>query len=176
MAVRESAPNVAVSWGQLLSASAEIFDRYRFFYYPIPTATDPAWMESFGRLITIASSLREYTIASKEDLIEAWDRLREDRQLLDLILSVTGDILIETNWAVDEIAKKLVDAIRLPISSNDYSMVDDAFQGSLGERGELLKIFIANPWFMTLFLLRRSGKLNLTRPITTPPAAAPETP
>lgn len=159
-----------VDWPQVFRLAADVFQELRHFHHPEMQKR----VELSANFVSIAGAIREYAVAGAEDLAEAWDMLRRDQHALDIILGVTSAVLLETGLTVAQLAApyaKSVHAIvprggdNLPEKKySGYMTSDLVFVESLATEEELRLVLEANPWALTLLLLRRSGILHLARP------------
>lgn len=160
------APIVAAQWPLIYKTAREVFDRAKAFYWPDSEARQLLVLE----LINIYSSVREYAVASASDLADVWASLREHKELLDLVLAVTGDLYMELEVTHEQLSSSLAVNIHgiLPTDvseENEHLVTDNAFVESVGQIEELIQLFVNNRWFLTLAILKRAGALSLYRPL-----------
>jgi hypothetical protein len=162
-----------LDWLWVYDTAIDIFDGSIYFYFPDTERR----AEMVLLLMQLTSSIREYAITTRDDVQPIWDKLREQQTLLDLVFYITGELFLVTGLSAEELIDPIVKSIHacVPRSDttsalmySDSSTLDESFVESLGQASELRDVLQANPWLLMLFILRRSGRMNLVRPITRP--------
>lgn len=160
-------------WPWIFEVTKNAFDRAQYFHFP---DSDRRIRATLG-LMNLMLAVREYAIITAEDIRPIWAQLRSDTGLLDFLLNVTADLYLETGLTVHDVAAAVAKAIHCAIPRNaagEVVMVDTVYDApfaeSVGTVKELVGILDLHPWLLTLLILKRSGRLNLVRPQTQPPA------
>lgn len=166
-----------LNWPFIYAVAEAVFDRVRYFFF----LDSGRRMQATLRIMSITASIREYAIINVDDIAPAWGALRTDEFLVDLIMSVTADLLMETGVTVDTLARALSVAVHsmVAVSATGEAVTegvayDTAFMESLGTAEELYNVLRLNPWMVTLMILRRTGRLNVVRPQVTSPERTTE--
>jgi len=162
----------SIDWPFVRTTLGEVFERARLFHHPDAMLRQQATLF----LMTVASGLREYALALPEDIKPIWELLRNDTQTLDMLLDVTGEVLLLTGYTVPELAAPYADAVHAAIPRINRNgtptipaetMSDTGFLESIAQPEELATLLAANPWLLTILLLKHTGHLSLLRSTVT---------
>lgn len=107
-------------------------------------------------LMTLAGSRKLYLFKRSEDLETLWSKIRQDDEMLHLLMHLTEDFLFRIQ--IDGLDPAVViqnlatATAMLRGTSNDSAVDDDYFERSPSYE-EILPIYQSNPWLVTLKLL-----------------------
>lgn len=165
----------ALNWPAIYTIAETVLDRARYFYFLDSDARARATLI----LMSVTSSIREYAIVEALDIAPAWNELRAEVKLVDLLMAITADLLLETGVSIATLATALAAAIHsvIPRSAKgepetEGTVYDIAFLESVGTAEELANILTLHPWLLMLLILKRSGRMNLVRPQVEKPVEA----
>jgi hypothetical protein len=148
-------------WQNVRAIVSQAFERAVFFYF-IDSAQRPSHVMVLMELVTM---MREYTL-TRSDLAVVWEKLRENKQQLDLVLDVTSELALMTGLDLATLAKWYAKAVHaaIPREFKDnrwiaapYNATDNAFLESVAEEKHLADILTSNPWALTLLIMKQAG-------------------
>ncbi len=162
------APAPTIDWTAIRHIAGESFDRAKLFYHPATASR----VEAIGQFMILASGLREYALATADDLVQVWQEIRKNTNTLDMLLDVTSEIVLLSGVSVHDLAMAYGTAIHAAIPRDpkgqafklfEESAFDESFMESVGGANECINLLAANPWLLTLLILKHTGHLSLRR-------------
>lgn len=147
-------------WADLLKGVDVIFGRT--VKGVMPTLEQRS--EPLKYLVGIAAAIRLVAITHRSDIDDIWTNLRDNEELLTLILTVGSEVFAETGVAMDRAARGIAEGVYAMVpAKSEHSVDDENYFQSIGTEKTLVDLLLANPWFLVILLLRRAGTLDLDR-------------
>lgn len=173
MASLTSSPS-PIHWPSIYAIVHASFERGQYCFF---TDSDSRVAGTLA-LMNVGLGLRDYAIVGAVDIQPVWEVLRKDPSTMDLLFSVTSDVLLESGHTIAQLADALATAIHATvprIADGSVNLTDTVydvpFAESVGSAVEMRQVLVLHPWLLTLLLLKRSGRMNLVRPTASATAA-----
>jgi hypothetical protein len=162
---KSPASQASIDWLRVREVAGQAFDRAKFFYFA-DAARHPEMMTALARLV---ANIREYAVASPQELKPLWEKLRESPTIVDLLMDVTAEIALLTGYAFADMAALYAKATHAAVPRSivgdqmvaaTNNITDGGFLDSVANEGDFRALLTDNPWLLTVLVLKQIGKFN----------------